>query len=210
MLLSRFIAGMLPVGLMVLDAGMAAGQDYPVKPVRIVTSGAGGEADFASRLIAQGLSDSFGQPVIIVNRPGVTSSETVSAALPDGHTLLVTGGAFWTRPLVAKVSYDPVRDFAPITQVNMAPSVIAVHPSVPAKSVKELIALAKAKPGALNYAMTTIGGSTHLAMELFNSMAGVNMVSVPYKTIAGTITAVISGEVQLTITDAGEVASQMK
>src|SRR4029077_16423430 len=111
----------------------------------------------------------------------VIANETVMKAPPDGYTLLVTGIAFWIAPLLQNASYDPVRDFLPISLLVTQPNVVVVHPSLPVKSVKELIALTKARPGELNYASNAIGGSTHLAAELFKSMAGVNIVRVNYK-----------------------------
>ena len=198
------------VAMTALATGMASGQDYPNKPVRIITSGVGGSGDFISRLIAPGLSNLLGQPVIVENRPGFISDETVSKAPPDGYTLLVHGNAMWIAPLMQKVNYDPIRDFSPISLLQTYSSVLVVHPSLPVKSVKELIALAKAKPGQLNYGTSAIGGGAHLASELLKSMAGVNIVQINYKNVAATMTALISGEVQMAFTNLPEASTHIK
>lgn len=146
-----FAAWML--SLFVIMSGMVCGQAYPYKPVRIVTSNVGGGNDFVARLIAQGISGALGQQVIVENRAiSVIPGETVAKALPDGYTLLVAGGSFWIAPLIQKTPYDPVKDFAPITIGEKAPLVLVVHTSIAANSVKELIALARAKGGDGNSA----------------------------------------------------------
>ena len=210
MLMTRLLVSIFTVGLMVLGAGSVSGQDYPNKTVRIVTAAAGGGSDFTARLIAQGISGPFGQPVVVDNRSGVVMGEYVAKSPPDGYTLLVAGGSHWIRPLLAKMPYDPVKDFSPISQLTREVLIFVVHPSLPVKSVKEMIALAKARPGELNYSTSSLGGTTHLATELFMSMAAVNIVHVPYKGQAAAITALISGEVQMTITDAGLLTPHMK
>jgi len=202
---------MFSVGLMVLGAGVVSGQDYPNKPIRIVTAVAGGGSDFTARLIAQGISGPLGQPVVVENRgSGVIQHEYLSRTPPDGYGLLVTGSSFWIFPLLHKVPYDVARDFSPISLLVREVLVVAVHPSLPVKSVKELIALAKARPGELNYGSAAIGSPQNLGVELFKAMAGVNIVHVPYKGDAPAITALISGEVQLVFTDAGLVAPHVK
>ena len=137
----------------------------------------GGSTDIIGRTVAQKLTELWGQPVIVDNRPGgstVIGTDIVAKAPPDGHTLLVTPAPFTIVPsLIAKLPYDPGKDFEPITLINTTPLVLVVHPGVPAKSVKELIALARSKPGSLNYGSSGSGGSNHLAGELFNAMAGV-------------------------------------
>lgn len=207
----RFVAGMLSVGLMMLGAGVVFGQDYPNKTIRIVTATAGGGSDFTARIIAQGISGPLGQPVVVDNRTVLLAGEHVSKAPPDGYTLTVMGGSSLILPLLQKkATYDAVRDFAPISLLVRTVNLVAVHPSLPVKSVKELIALAKARPGALNYSSSTVGASSHLGAELFKSMAGVNIVHVPYKGTGASITALISGEVQLTINDVGFIAPHVK
>src|SRR5262249_17031775 len=162
-------------------------------PLRIVTPGAGSSADVASRLIAQGISGPLGQQVIVDNRAnGVIASDFVAKSAPDGYVLLLAGGSFTLAPLLQRTPFDPASDFAPITLAVRAPNVLAVHPSLPVKSVKELIALAKAHPGALNYASAGNGSSSQLAAELFKYLAGVNIVGVPYKSGSALIIAMVS------------------
>jgi tripartite-type tricarboxylate transporter receptor subunit TctC len=161
----------------------------------------GGSTDFATRPVTQRLSDVLGQPVVVDNRPGAGSligTDLVAKATPDGYTLLAVAGSFSINPsLHAKLPFDPVRDFVPISRFCTLPHVLVVHPSVPAKSVKELISLAKAKPGALNVAISGVATSTHMAAELFMYMTGTKMVAVPYKGGAPGTIALISGQVQL-------------
>jgi tripartite-type tricarboxylate transporter receptor subunit TctC len=211
MLKSPFLVRMISVSLMVLSAGMVSAQDYPNKPIRIISGSVGGGSDFIARQIAQGISGPLGQPVIVDNRgSGILPMEQALKASSDGYTLLVYGAANWILPLLQKVPYDPERDFSPISLLVREVNVLVVNPSVPANSVKELIALAKARPGELNYGTGASGGTPHLGAELFKSMAGVNIVHVTYKGQAQAITGVISGEVQLTINDAGQVAPHVK
>ncbi|MBI3067353.1 MAG: hypothetical protein HYY79_00175 [Betaproteobacteria bacterium] len=156
----RFFVWIFSSGMMVAGAGVASGQDFPNKPLRIVTSNVGGGSDFAARIIAQGLTDSFGQQAIVDNRGGangVIAAQTVANASPDGHTLLLWSSGLWTLPLMQKAPYDPMRDFSPVTLAASSPNIIVVHPSLPVKSVKDLIALAKARPGDLNYASGNTG-----------------------------------------------------
>ena len=180
----------------------AQAQTYPTKAVRLVVPfAAGGSTDIIGRVIAQKLNEMWGQPVLVDNRAGgstVIGTDIVAKSAPDGHTLLVTPAPFTIVPsLMAKLPYDPQKDFEPITLINTTPLVVVVHPGVPAKSVKELIALAKARPGALNYGSSGSGGSNHLAGELFNAMAGVKMVHVPYKGNAPALTDLVGGHVDL-------------
>jgi tripartite-type tricarboxylate transporter receptor subunit TctC len=200
---------LLSVGLMAPGAGVVSGQDYPNKPIRIVTGLAGGGGDSVARIIAQGISGPLGQSVIVDNRTTIQASEAASKAPPDGYTLLVIGSSVWIFPLLQKAPYE-VSDFSPISLISREINVVSVHPSVPVKSIKELIALAKARPGALNYGAGVIGGPQHLAAELFKSMAGVDIVRISYKGNAQSITGLISGEVQLMITDVGLLAPHVK
>lgn len=210
MLLTRLVAWMLSVGLMGLGSGVVYGQDFPNKPIRVVTGRSEGLNDLLARLIAQGISDGLKQNVIVENRPSNVIGEVVVKALPDGYTLLSAGGAFLIGPLLRKTPYDPVRDFSPITMTSRAPLLLVVHPSVPAKSVKELIALAKARPGELNYAAGQRGGGPHLAGELFKSMAGVNIVSIPYKGGGPAVIAMLGGEVELMFNTIPSVTPHIK
>ena len=153
----------------------------------------------------------MGQTLVVDARPsGVIPGEIVAKAPPDGYTLLVTAGTLWTLPLMQKTPYDPVRDFLPVTLAVSVPVVLVVHPSVAANSVKELIALAKAKPGMLNYAADSIGGVAHLAAELFNSMAAVNIVRVSYTSGSNRLAASLRGEVQVQFMNQGLAAPHVK
>ncbi len=170
---------------------------YPTRPIRIVTAEAGGGGDFAARLIAQGLSTALNQQVIVDNR-GITAIEIVAKAQPDGHTLLLNSGRLWIGPLLKNnIPYDVLRDFTPVTLAVSTPNVLVVHPSLAAKSVQELIALAKTRPGQLNYSTGTTGATSHLAAELFKAMAGANIVRITYKGNGPALSALLAGEVHM-------------
>ena len=211
MLLSRLVVSVLSFGLMGMVAGIVYGQDYPSKPIRIVTGSVGGGNDQIARQIAQGISGPLGQPVIVDNRGvGALPMEAVFKQPPDGYTLLLQGASLWLLPLLQKTNYDVMRDFAPVTLISKDVNVLVVHPSLRVKSVKELIALAKSRPGELNYGSTTAGAPQFLGMELFKSMAGVNIVNVAYKGIAPALTALLSGEIQVLLGDPGLVEPHAK
>ena len=211
MLMTRFVSWMLLAGLMIMGTGVVSGQDYPNKTIRIVTGGVGGSNDFLARIIAQGISGPLGQPVIIENRgTGLLSGETASKAPPDGYTLLVAGSSFWTGILFRKTPYDPIMDFSPITIVAMEPDILVVHPALPVKSVKELIALARTRPGELNYSAASLSGSSYLAAELFKSMAGVNIVQVNYKGSAQELADLIAGQVHLSFQSGTKMKPHIK
>ncbi len=183
-------------------------QVYPNKPVRIITAEPGGGNEFAARLIAQGLTAALGQQVIVESRGGgngAISIQTVSKAAPDGYTLLVFSSALWVLPLMKEVPWDPIRDFAPVTLAATAPNVLVVHPSLPVKSVRDLVVLARRNPGKLDYATGTAGAAAHLSAELFKSMAGLNIVRIPYKGTGPGLNALMSGEVQMSFPAAGAV-----
>jgi tripartite-type tricarboxylate transporter receptor subunit TctC len=180
----------------------AVAQDYPSRPIRvIVPQSAGGSTDLIARLLAQKMGDALGQSVVVDNRPGagsVNGTDMAAKAAPDGYTLLTVAASFTITPaLHKKLPFDSVRDFAPISQVATLPHILIVHPSVPVKSVKDVIALAKAKPGDLNVATSGIATSTHLAAELFMHLTGTKMVTVPYKGGSPSMTAMLAGQCQL-------------
>ena len=198
---------LMPV--LMLTAVSAFGQAFPNKPIRILASEIGGGNDFVSRQLTPGLTASLGQQVIVENR-GLIAPEIVSKATPDGYTLLINGGQLWLLPFLRdKVAYDPVRDFTPITMAVTSAGIVVVHTSVPANSIKDLIALAKAKPGELNYAAGALGAIPHLAAELFKNMTGTNIVHVPYKGNGPALNAVIGGQVQIMFTSAGTIAQHV-
>lgn len=164
----------------------------------MVTSEPGGTNDITGRLIAPGLSGILGQQVLVENRPaGVIPGQIVSKAPPDGHTLLITTGLLWILPLIQSTPFDAARDFTPVTLVASTPNALVIHPSLPVKTVRELIALAKSRPGELNYASGATASGSHLAGELFKSMAGVKIVRVPYKGAGPAVLGLVSGQVHL-------------
>jgi tripartite-type tricarboxylate transporter receptor subunit TctC len=185
-----------------LAAG-AAGAAYPERPVRLVVPfPAGGGADFMARALAQKLSAQLGQPVVLDHRAGAggtIAAEVVAGAAPDGYTLVfgTVGTHAINVSLYAKLRYDPVKDFAPVSLTHLAPRVLVVHPSVPAKTVPELIALAKAKPGELTFGSAGSGGTNHLSGELFKSMAGIDIVHVPYKGSAPASVDLLGGRITM-------------
>jgi tripartite-type tricarboxylate transporter receptor subunit TctC len=189
----------------------ATAQNYPAKTVRLVSPfPPGGSVDVVGRIIAAKLTDNLHQQFIVDNRSGASGNigmEFVARSAPDGYTLVIN-----TLPLVSnqflmkRVAYDPIRDFVPISLVTSSPSLVTVHPSLPVRSVKQLIALAKAKPGQLNYSAAGVGTNPHIAGELFNLLAGVNIVAVQFKGGGPADTAVIGGEVEITF---GNISQQV-
>jgi tripartite-type tricarboxylate transporter receptor subunit TctC len=196
--------------LLCFGCGPVFGQAYPTKAVRILTGEAGGGIDLMSRLIAQGISGPLGQPVIVENRSAIIANEITYKAPADGYTLLFTSSNLWLGPMFDKVPYDPVKDFTAVSLATRAPNVLVVHPSLPVKSVKDLIALARARPGDLNYATGSTGSATHLSAEIFKSMAGINVVRIPYKGTAPAIIALAAGEVQFMLSTPGGAAALVK
>ena len=187
------------------SAPHAAEQSYPARPIRmIVPFPPGGAADAVARIVATPLGERLGKVVLVDNRPGggaTIGADLVAKAQPDGYTLLYgTPGPQITNPyLMKKLPYDPDKDFAPITRIAVVPSVLVVHASVPAKNIKDLIAVAKARPGKINFASSGIGASSHLAGELFKMMAGVDIVHVPYKGSGPALQDLLAGNAQMTI-----------
>lgn len=206
---STLAIGMLVV--MTLTAGGALSQQYPSKPIRMVTSPIGGSPDYVARVIAQAISAPLGQNIIIDNRPnGIIQAQIVASAPPDGYTLLVVSNVLWIEPLMKEAPYDAVKDFLPITLTNRSTLILAAHPSLAITSVKELIAYAKARPGELNYASGAAGTASHLAAELFKSMAGVSFVRIPYKGSALATNDLLSGRVQLSFYSPTSVIPHIK
>ena len=194
------------------QAASAAAQNFPAKPVRVIVPFApGGATDVVFRLLAPKLSANLGQQAVIENRAGGGSTigmDIVAKAAPDGYTLGVANLSFAVNPsLLAKLPYDTERDFAPVSLVTIVPLGISVHPSVPARSVKELIALAKAKPGSLNYASSGNGSATHMATELFKVLTGTDIVHVPYSGGGPAVMAVVGGQVSIYT---GSIPSQLQ
>ncbi len=202
----------LAAGLFTCVAAAASAQDYPSKLIRIIVPGVGNSFDIAARLIAQNISGPLGQPVVIDNRPdGVIPGQVVAQSPGDGYTLLYTGGSLWMGQFLQQSTpYDVVKDFLPITLATRSPTILVVHPSLPVKSVKELIALAKAEPGVLNYASGATGTVNHLTAELFKATAHVNLVRVAYKGSGPALTDLIAGQVQVMFSVTGSVAPHMK
>ena len=191
-------------------AAPALAQNYPVKPIRFVT---GGGPDAMARILGAKLTDSWGQQVVVEERGGgggMISAETVARATADGYTLLLATGTHTINPNFFKLSYDMVRDFAPVTLLGTIPFVLSVHPSVPVATVDELVKLAKAKPGGLNYGSGGNGSPGHLIGEMFKSRTGVNIVHVPYKTVAQGVTALIGEQVQVNFVVGPSAVPQIK
>ena len=188
--------------VLVLAAGAAYGQDYPNRPVKIVVPfAAGGPADVYARVLAQRLQETLGQPFVVDDRPGAGSiigTDAVAKSAPDGYTLLLMSNTHTVNEsLMPAKPFQLMRDFVAIAPINYSDLVLVVNPSVPASTLKELIALAKAQPGKLNYASSGPGTPYHMAGELFKSMAGVDIVHVPYKESSGARTGVLGGQVEM-------------
>ena len=183
-------------------AGPAVAQSFPVKPVRILTGQApGGATDLFARLFAQKLNETWKQPVLVEPRPGAAGSiaaELTAKAPPDGYTLLLsTAGQVVINPHLTRLAYDPLKDLAPVAYITGSSLLLVTHPSVPARTVKELVALAKARPGRLNHGSGGSGSPAHLAMELFKYMTATKMTHVPFKGVGPAVTALVGGEIDL-------------
>ncbi len=210
----RFLAGAALAASFAIGA-FAQSAAYPAKPVRmIVPFGAGGPADIYARAIAQRLGEPLGQQVVVEDRPGagsVVGTEAVAKSAPDGYTLLMISNTHTiNETLNPKLPYNLLRDFAPITQVNIMPNVLVVSPSFAVNSVKELIALAKSKPGKLNYASSGSGTPYHLAAEMFKAMAGVDIVHIPHKASGEARASVLGGQVELMFDSLPTTQAQIK
>jgi tripartite-type tricarboxylate transporter receptor subunit TctC len=208
--MKRLLSGALLV-LAAATAGTSFAQTYPSKPVRIIAPFApGGGTDFIARLIAQKLTERIGQQVIVENKPGAggnLGAEFAVKSPPDGYTLLLIAGSYTVNPSLYQLSFDPVNDISPIVQLSQGPFVVAVHPSVPAKTLKELIDYARREPDKLSYASAGSGSITHLASELFMQMASIRVVHVPYKGTGPALNDTIAGNTQLIF---GSVATSLQ
>jgi tripartite-type tricarboxylate transporter receptor subunit TctC len=193
----RALISSLAAALLALSSASMA-QQYPAKPVRIVVPFApGGGSDFIARFMAQRLTDSFGKQVIVENKPGAGGVLGIEAGIkspPDGYTLTLVASSYTVNPSVYKLNFDPVNDITPIIQMSQGPLVAVVRPSLPVKNTRELIALAKAKPGQINFASSGQGSVIHLATELFDSMAGIKMNHIPYKGTGPALTDTLGGQ----------------
>ena len=202
--MSLFVRVAVALLLVQLMPTTVLAQDYPTKPVRVISGfQPGGGSDIVARLVSEKLTEAWGKPFIVDNRSGAggTIAMSIAAKAPaDGYTLLVISGSQITNAVyVTKVPFDITKVYAPITQMTSAPYLLVVNPSVPAHSVKELVALAKAKPGQLNYGSTGTGSFAHLGMALFTSLTGTEMVHVPYKGIGPAFVDLIGGQIQLAL-----------
>jgi len=201
--LARYSSRLLGLTVLALFCAAAPAQDYPAKTIRFIAPNLpGGPTDILARLIGQKLAESMGQPVVIENRAGAggnIGTEVAAKAPPDGYTLVTGNNATFGAnvSLYKQLGFDPLRDFAPIVLVATQPNILVVHPTLPVTSVKQLIALAKSRPGELNYAGSGMGAAAHLAAELFKSMAGVNIVHIPYKSAGPALVDLIAGQCQL-------------
>lgn len=210
------VAGSVAVAWMVAGEALAQAAGYPTRPIRlIVPVSAGGGTDIVARFIGQRLTEAWGQQVVVDNRAGAGGSigaDIVAKATPDGHTMLLgsIGHITFTPALFAKLPYDPQKDFAPVSLVADQPFVYAAHPSFPPNSMKDLIALAKASPGKVNYGSGGSGGASHLGVELLQIMAGVSMVHVPYKGTGPGMTALLAGEIPLLLVGVATVLPHIK
>jgi tripartite-type tricarboxylate transporter receptor subunit TctC len=206
----NFFGGVALTVAAMLFPPAAPAQNYPNKLIRIITAAPGSTNDWGARLIAQEMTKTMGQPVIVENRGGLAVEYTAKSPA-DGYTLMFYGNTVWLLPFLRdNVGYDPLRDLAPVTLAIISPIIVVVHPSLPVRSVRELIALAKAKPGQLNYAAGTIGASPHLATELFKAMTHTDIVRIPYKGTGPSVVALVAGEAHLMFSGLGSVAMHMK
>jgi tripartite-type tricarboxylate transporter receptor subunit TctC len=197
-----------------IGAAPAIAQPFPSKPVRVVVGfSAGGATDLSARFLASKLSETIGQQVVVDDRPGAASmlaAEIVAKSPPDGHTVLIANATIAMPSLFAKLPFDVRKDLAPVTLVGYGPLVLVVHPSLPVKTVKDLVALARRRPGTLNFGSAGIGSMTHLAIALFTNLTRVNLVHVPYKGSSQASVGLITGEVQVMFSSPAAVMTQMK
>lgn len=214
-MITTTIRNLLCAFALTIICSSAAAQTWPAKAVRIVVGyPPGGPTDLLARIVAQKLTESWGQQVLVDNRPGASGmigAEVTVRAAPDGYTLLMVPVTYAVTPsLFPKMAYDAVKDLAPVAQVAAAPFILVVHPTLPVKTVKDLIALARSRPGQINYASASAGGMPHLAGELFNTMTGVKMVHIPYKGAAPATTDLLAGQVSLMFNNMLSAMPQVK
>ena len=207
---SRLAVAMFTTVILALGAGKTSGQDYPNKPIRLVTTPAGGGVALSARLVADGLAVPLSHHIIVDNRPQILIGPIVAKASPDGYTLLFAANDFWIAPFLQDNVPWNMAEFSAVSLVVRYPSILVLHPSVAASSVRELIELAKSKPGVLNYASGLAGGPNHLAAELFKYMAGVSIVRIPYTGGGPALTALLAGQVQVLFGSAGSVSPHLK
>jgi tripartite-type tricarboxylate transporter receptor subunit TctC len=198
------------VGILTLSAALSASavfaQEYPTRPVRILTSEAGGGNDFLARIVAPYLAAGLRQPFVVDNRASIQVGPLGAVANPDGYTLILAGSTFQFVPLMEKTEYDAIRSFVGVSQLERAPNVLVVNASLPVNSVKDLVTLARLKPGVLNYGSGSAGGSLHLGGEMFKMITGVDILRVPYKSTGPALIALLANEVQLVFsTPAGAI-----
>jgi tripartite-type tricarboxylate transporter receptor subunit TctC len=214
MIRTRALICLPGVAVVAIASSAVQAQSYPVQPVRVVVGfQAGGGVDMSARAVGKYLTEALGQAVIVDNKAGAAGNigaNFVAKAPPDGYTLLMSNSTIAMPGLFVSLPFDVSRDLLPITQVAIGPSVLAVHPSVPVNSIKELIALAKAKPRQITYGSGGVGNITHLEMELLNAMVGIEMVHVPYKGSAPSVIGLMGGEVQMIFTSIPSALAQIK
>ena len=200
----RFRTFMAPALLLTVFAAAASAAEYPARPIRIIVpQSPGASTDLTARLVAQKLNEAFKQPVIVDNRPGssgIAGTEIVARAPADGYTLMVVASSFSINPAVGrKLPYDAIRDFTTVSQLSKFPNMLAAHPSTPVKTLQDVIALAKAKPGQISYASAGLATGTHMTAELLKNMAGIDLLHVPYKGGGPSMAAAMGGQTQLVI-----------
>jgi tripartite-type tricarboxylate transporter receptor subunit TctC len=208
--LSRFAASVVCVGMAAFGTSAPAQDKFPSKVIRIVTAAPGSNHDWGARLVAHELTPRINQRVIVENRGSISTEYVAKEAPADGYTLLFYGAYTWLQPLLQKVNWDPVADLAPITLAISSPNVLVVHPSLPVKSVKDLVALARTRPGQLNYAAGGGGSTPHIAAELFKYMAKVDITRVNYKGSGPSMIGLLTGETQLMFAALGPVMPHVK
>ena len=208
----RFAVKVLIAGALLAGGGIASSQEFPAKPIRFITSAPGGGSDFAARLIAISMAPGIGQQVVVDNRGGgIIAPEVAVKAPADGYSLLYYGSTLWLLPLMRdNVPWDTLKDFAPVILTVITPTVLTVHPSLPVESVKDLIALARSRPGDLNYASGATGSANHLSAELFKAMAKVNIVRIVYSGQGPAVLALMSGEIQTSFAVAAAVQPHIR